>query len=236
MKAFTPEESSSYALERIRALLEPGQLGPDGKLPTERALSEMLGMGRRSIRRALEVLEEEGRIWRRQGSGTFAGPPPSGSLQGLDRLVAGTSFLDVMEVRLRIEPQLAQLASVRAAPTDIEKLRNIHAHIMQVSDADARELWDSAFHHKIAECAGNKLYLAIFEMVDRVRQDEAWVHIREKARNPNRLSTYSDQHDKIIDAIAARDPVAAGEAMRTHLLSLQENLIRLTSMGTTDAV
>ena len=234
MKAFSLEENSTYALERIRALLEPGELGPDGKLPTERALSERLGVGRRSIRRALEVLEAEGRIWRRQGSGTFAGPPPGGHLHGLDRLVAGANFLDVMEVRLRIEPQLAQLAAIRATPPDIDKLRSIHAHIMQGGDSDAIELWDSAFHHKIAECAGNQLYLAIFEMVDRVRQDTAWIHIREKARDASRLSLYSDQHDTIVDAIAARDPVASGEAMRTHLLSLQENLIRITSLGAVD--
>ncbi len=236
MKAFALEESSTYALEKVRELLEPGRLGSDGKLPTERALSEALGVGRRSVRRALEVLEAEGRIWRRQGSGTFAGPPPGGPLHGLDRLVAESSFIEVMEVRLRIEPQLAQLAAIRATPTDIDKLRGIHARIMQFSDADAIELWDSAFHHKIAECAGNRLYLAVFEMVDRVRQNTAWVNIREKARNPNRLSLYAEQHDTIIDAIGAHDPAGAGEAMRSHLLSLQENLIRLTSLESTDGL
>ena len=234
MKAFALEESSTYALEKIRELLEPGRLGPDGKLPTERSLSERLGVGRRSVRRALEVLEAEGRIWRRQGSGTFAGPPPGAPLPGLDRLVAETSFLEVMEVRLRIEPQLAQLAAMRATPADVDKLRDIHDRIIQTGDADARELWDGALHHKIAECAGNQLYLAVFEMVDRVRQDAAWVNIREKARSPSRLSRYVEQHQALIDAIAARDPAAAGEAMRAHLLSLQENLIRLTSLEPTD--
>ena len=234
MKPVAPEENSTYALEKIRALLEPGQLGPDGKLPTERALSEQLGVGRRSVRRALEVLEAEGRIWRRQGSGTFVGPPPAGRLHGLDRLVAESSILDVMEVRLRIEPQLAQLAAVRATSADIDKLRDIHKHIAQTTDADARELWDGALHHKIAECAGNQLYLAVFEMVDRVRQDATWVNIREKARNPSRLSHYAEQHQAIVDAIADRDPARAGEAMRVHLLTLQENLVRLTSLDTTD--
>ncbi|MGO8656855.1 winged helix-turn-helix domain-containing protein, partial [Rhizobium ruizarguesonis] len=62
--------NSNYALERLRALLRSDSLDADGKLPTERTLSEMLGVGRRAVRRALEVLEAEGRIWRRQGSGT----------------------------------------------------------------------------------------------------------------------------------------------------------------------
>lgn len=70
--------NSNYALERLRALLRSDSLDADGKLPTERALSEVLGVGRRAVRRALEVLEAEGRIWRRQGSGTYAGPRPDG--------------------------------------------------------------------------------------------------------------------------------------------------------------
>lgn len=235
MKAWTIEDNSAYALERIRALLEPGGLAATGKLPTERALSEMFGVGRRSVRRALEVLEAEGRIWRRQGSGTFAGPPPVADHQTLDKLAAESNFMEVMEVRLRIEPQLAQLAALRASTTDIARLRNINVRVNESIDADSRELWDSALHRKIAECAGNRLYLALFELVDRVRQESAWVNIRQKARNPDMLTVYSEQHKTIIDAIAARDPAGAGEAMRLHLLALQESLIRLTSMGAVDA-
>ncbi|MBQ9352329.1 winged helix-turn-helix domain-containing protein, partial [Phyllobacterium sp.] len=70
------QENSNYALDRLRRLLASDEFGKDGKLPTERALSESLGVSRRSVRRALEVLEAEGRIWRRQGQGTFAGREP----------------------------------------------------------------------------------------------------------------------------------------------------------------
>ena len=40
------------------------------------ALAAQIGIGRRALRRALEVLEAEGRIWRHQGKGTFLGPRP----------------------------------------------------------------------------------------------------------------------------------------------------------------
>jgi hypothetical protein len=76
MPSDEPTGNSNYALERLRSLLRSGTLEADGRLPTERELSTTLGVSRRAVRRALEVLEAEGRVWRRQGSGTYAGPLP----------------------------------------------------------------------------------------------------------------------------------------------------------------
>src|SRR5689334_13914884 len=96
-------DNSNYALSRLRELLASGEIGSDGKLPTERALAETMNVGRRAVRRALEVLEAEGLIWRRQGSGTFVGERPDRWHDQLEDLVAGTDFMEIMEVRLRIE-------------------------------------------------------------------------------------------------------------------------------------
>ena len=59
--------NSSTALEQLRGLIHQYESTPGTPLPTERELAEMFGVGRREIRRALDVLEEEGRIWRKQG-------------------------------------------------------------------------------------------------------------------------------------------------------------------------
>ncbi|KQZ31352.1 GntR family transcriptional regulator [Mesorhizobium sp. Root552] len=226
-----PRGNSNYALEKLRELLQSGEVGADGKLPTERTLSDRLGLGRRAIRRALEVLEAEGRIWRRQGSGTYVGLRPDGWSEHLGAIVAGTDFMEIMEVRLRIEPQLAQLAALRAKAPDVERMYDLIDKTRQSTDADGHELWDGALHRQVAQCAGNTFFLAIFDVVNRVRQDPAWQTIRERARNATRSMPLSHrQHLAIVDAIAAHDPVRAGEAMRQHLLTLQESLIRLTSL------
>jgi GntR family transcriptional repressor for pyruvate dehydrogenase complex len=230
-----PQDNSNYALGKLREWLQAGDLRGDGRLPTERALAETLNVGRRAVRRALEVLEGEGLIWRRQGAGTFVGEKPGRWSEHLGDLVAGTDFMEIMEVRLRIEPQLAQLAAMRAKPAEIERMRTLTARIMESDDADARELWDGALHRQIAQSAGNQLFLSIFDVVNQVRQDPAWQSIRERARSAsNTVSVSRDQHQEIIEAIEARDPARAGEAMRQHLLMLQERLIRATSFAPSD--
>ena len=70
-----------------------------------------------------------------------------------------------------------------------------------------------------------------------MRQDEAWQTIRERARSASRTREVTHgQHTAIVDAIAARDPGKAGEAMRQHLLTLQESLIRITSLDHSETV
>lgn len=220
--------NSSLALDRLRRLLDAGDHGADGQLPTERELAERFGVGRRAVRRALDVLEIEGRVWRRQGSGTFVGPGPGfsrlSSLDPIRLLTAKTNMLEVMEVRLRIEPAIAQLAAIRAAADRVERLRRLAARIADSRDADGRELWDSAFHRTIAEMAGNTLFLALFDVVDQVRQEDAWRHIREAARSQNQLALYNRQHAAIVTALADRNPGAADAAMREHLLALTGSL------------
>lgn len=222
-------QNSNYALEQLRTLIR--KKGSEGKLPTERELSVSLGVSRRAVRRALEVLEAEGAIWRRQGAGTFIGDRPDGLSEQVGLIVAGTNFMEVMEVRLRIEPQLAQLAAIRVKDEDIESLERLVARTYEAEDSDARELWDGALHRQIAKIAGNHFFLSLFELVQRVRQDEAWRAIRQRAREAFGTRERSHaEHKKIIEAIARRDPGQAGEAMRRHLLRLQEGLIRQTSM------
>lgn len=101
--------NSSTALEQLRGLINQHESTPGIPLPTERELSDTLGVGRREVRRALDVLEEEGRIWRKQGKGTFIGPSAPVEPLALQGLVQQTNLLEVMEARLQLEPGLARL-------------------------------------------------------------------------------------------------------------------------------
>lgn len=221
------QDNSSLALERMRAMLRDIPATGDNRLPTERQLAESLGISRRSVRRALEVLEAEGLVWRRQGAGTFAGPRPD--TLGENNLIEAT-FNEVMEVRLRVEPQLAQLAALRASAADIARMRDILARLEATEDADGRELWDSTFHRELARAAGNRFFLMIFDSMDRARHDDTWRALRERARSQANLAQTMRQHHELVAAIAAHDPVRAGAAMRDHLMTLNDSILRLTSL------
>src|SRR5262249_8011209 len=96
-------------LSRLRRLVDDSGTGADGRIPPGRELASTLGIGRRSLRRALGVLESEGRISRHQGRGTFVREPGEPTGLPIDHILEHTNPLEVMEVRLAIEPLTARL-------------------------------------------------------------------------------------------------------------------------------
>jgi GntR family transcriptional regulator len=74
---YNREKAYSRVTSSLRERILSGDLRPQAQLPTERELSEQYGVSRITVRRALEILEEEHLITRRQGRGTFVSPQPS---------------------------------------------------------------------------------------------------------------------------------------------------------------
>jgi DNA-binding FadR family transcriptional regulator len=225
---------SGVALKHIRALLESNADQPEWRLPPERDLVAATGTGRRAVRAALELLEAEGRLWRHQGKGTFAGQRPDIPPHLVATIAGRTSPLEVMEARLEIEPGLARLAAARASSEVLAAMRLILRRLSASDDHDTVERWDSAFHRLIAETAGNRLLLTIFDIIDHIRLSPSWKRPRALARNSDRLRTTQAQHTAIIEAIREHDGAEAERAMRLHLLTLQANL-KLAMLGASAA-
>jgi gamma-glutamyltranspeptidase len=127
--AVSKVDRARAALDRM---LEESNLMPSGKLPPERDLCEQIGVSRSTLRSALNLLEAEGKIWRRVGSGTYTGSTPPKELQGLPAISDATSPGELMELRLMIEPGIARLAALRATRSEIEYLKHC------VAGADVR--------------------------------------------------------------------------------------------------
>lgn len=216
---------SDLALEKLRILLASQTVDQENRLPSERELAMRFNVSRRALRAALDVLENEGQIWRRQGQGTFSGERRATGNMLAKEIAAFTNPIEVMDVRIEIEPALARMAAARATPTLVEQLERLAQKAEQSTDVASWESWDAAFHNKIADASGNQLFIAIMAMIDEIRRNEAWRQFRTRVRSTGRNTLSVTQHSAILDAIRRFHPLDAEEAMRAHLISLREAVI-----------
>ncbi len=212
-------------VETLRAFIEAGRFASGDRLPPERELMVELGVTRTALRKALDRLEHEGRIWRHVGKGTFiaseAGSDRPGRLSELSNRV--TPY-QMMRARLSLEPSIAREAAINASDAEVRKITAARDGATRASDWDAYEAEDDAFHRRIAEATGNVLLLDLFDQLNTVRRAVAWNTVTRQSTRPSREHASFVEHDRIVDAIVSRDPSEAFAAMRDHLNSVSTRL------------
>jgi DNA-binding FadR family transcriptional regulator len=218
------ESQREVALRALRRHLAATE-DESGRLPPERELASQMKVGRRTVREALSVLEAEGAIWRRQGQGTFFGPPRLVGEREVAELAHRVNPLEIVEARLSIEPVLARLAAMRASLADIEAMTRIAEKARTAKNARDYARADAGFHRKIAECAGNAMFRAMFEMIIRVREKADWTRVRQYYFRHDGARRSYEEHKVVIDAIGERDPQAAAAAMQDHLRKVSASLL-----------
>ena len=222
------ESPKKRALAELRRRIESNGNG-DGRLPPERELASMLKVGRRAVRDALGLLEQEGIIWRRQGQGTFSGSQPLVNEREVSELAHRVNPLEILEARLSIEPMLARLSAMRASQADIDTMERIAERAATAKNARDYEQADAAFHRKIAECAGNAMFRAMFEMIIRVREKADWQRVRQYYFRHDGARRSYEEHRVVIRAIVERDPAGAAAAMQDHLRKVSASLLGIDS-------
>ncbi|CAM5765027.1 GntR family transcriptional regulator [Labrys miyagiensis] len=217
--------SREQAIQGLIALMNGGRYPSGSQLPPERELMLELGVSRRALRYALEMLEAEGRLWRHVGKGTFVGTRPPGRELGMSLVTASTSPAELMDVSLWTEPAFARVAALRASRMDIDNLRYLLARSTAARDPVTWDIWDVRLHRAIAEATHNALATAVFDSLNAVRDEGAWRHLRSDPTTSGRFEELSAHHREIVEAIAGHNPPAAEAAMRRHLHSVQHALL-----------
>lgn len=224
-RADQPEKDE--ASDRLRALVADGGYAPGDRLPPERELIDLLGVGRSALRRALEQLEREGVIWRHVGRGTFLAHGAANLNLGHDHFAGISKHLTpfrMMRARLTIEPAIAREAAINASTASFERIRTKLQQCRAASSWSEYERQDDLFHRAVAEAADNLLLLTLFDSLNRVRREISLGTVtRENSRPPADHQSFAE-HEEIAEAIEAHEPEEARLAMRRHLQSVASRL------------
>jgi GntR family L-lactate dehydrogenase operon transcriptional regulator len=125
----------------------------------------------------------------------------------------------VLEARRAIERETSRLAALRATRARIDEMKRVaRAHLRGVRSGAIETEHDVSLHRLIARSAGNVL---LGKILDLIRGDREVAAVVRKARERSHLQC-AHEHEAIVRAIAARDPVGAEEAMTRHLDGLIE--------------
>jgi DNA-binding FadR family transcriptional regulator len=206
----------------LSSFIEGADVDARGRLPPERELAQTLGVSRAQLRNGLSRLEQEQRIWRHVGKGTFVGSRPR--IFSDESAVADlTSPREIIEARLIFEPELAKLAAFRATRRHFEQMAECVRNGGDTLDTEVFYKWDSRFHWLIANAAGNDLLVVLYEALAN-RHKAVWGKLRELFLTAARMRLYIAQHAAILDALSERDGKRARGLMVEHLQAIQENV------------
>ncbi len=242
-----PADRGRRLAEVILANSRRAGLGPGSRLPTERQLAADIGATRTSVRRALAVLEAEGRISREVGRGTFlrdarwartaddgAEPPPDRRGGGSAALTApgpdasavpdGFAPADVMAIRRMLEPSAMRLVVAWATAADFQEMDRCLAGGERADSYDEFELWDLALHRCILAASHSPLLARLYAVIDEARHGRFWGDLKRRSASRVRQRGYQADHRELVAALRARDADRAVEAMRAHLARVSGHL------------
>jgi GntR family transcriptional repressor for pyruvate dehydrogenase complex len=197
-------------VDRVRRAVALGVLVPGDRLPSERALADGLGVSRVTVREALRVLQGEGLLVTKRGSGGTTVSPTVTSLGAAGDYEQRVG--EVFELRLAVETMAARLAAERGVPQDVQWLDTCQAALESSRDVHAFRRADSQFHLAVARMSGNSMLSQVIEDVraavfSRLDRHDFAVIYESSIRG----------HAAVIEAIKERDPIAASAAMAAHI-------------------
>lgn len=191
---------------------------PRGEVITEMRLAEELGVSRTPIREALRRLEQE-RLIEESGKGSVV------------RGISPEDVMDIMDVRIRVEPLASYYAALNVTPEKITELKNIlelQEFYAAKHDAEHMRQEDEDFHDVICNLCGRKV---IYDTLKPLHK-KTRLYRRISVESFPRQSVSVQEHWAIFNAIAAGDAKLAEQLTTQHLEKAKKSMIeRLESHG-----
>ena len=216
--------SAEEIAERLRGMIQSGELTSGDRLPPERDLAKTLGVSRPTLRAGIRSLSAVGILQSRQGAGTFVAAAEesptmdSSSLRMLSALHGFTSD-EMFEARLALEMSIAGLAARRATSEQMTQLaEEIAGMYASMSEPAQYLVHDMRFHQIVAAASGNRILTSLMNMVAAI----LFEYRSKTVKRATDLKQSAEQHHNIYRALRDRDSQAAEQAMHDHLVETQK--------------
>ena len=220
-----PDEGllSVQAAHQIRELIRSGELTKGDQLPSERDLSERLGVSRTVVREAIKMLRASGLIRVRMGVGSFVAEDPVNILEGplnYSNDPEHKKIADLHAVREVLEPAVAALAARNATQEDIGKMEAAIQVMEQNMTNGYRFIEaDKQFHVGLAEASKNSVFILLLNSIVDLLQEARRLAISTPGAG-ERSSVY---HRRIFEAVVRRDAEEAHQAMAEHMQQTEDD-------------
>ena len=225
-----PEKLSSAVIRQIEDLILRGILRPGERLPSERELSERLGVSRPSLREAIAALQEDGLLASKAGAGIFVADVLGSAFSpALTSLFArnGEAVFDCLAFRRDMEGLAAERAARLASDTDLQVIdavyRKMEAAHSKCSAEDEAQL-DADFHLAIIEASHNVIMLHMMRSMYQLLREGVFYNRQIMFKQRTTRDVLLAQHGKINAALQTRDPIGARDAVAAHLNYVEQSL------------
>ena len=195
------------------------------KIPNEFELAEKFGVGRSTIREAVKGLVSQGMLEVRRGSGTYviSAYPAEEDPLGLGRYDDKYQLaLELFDVRLMIEPEIAAYAALNATEGDVAELRRLCNEVEEIYRSGENHVRkDIELHTAIARCSKNRVVEILVPLIDSA------VHTFANVTHRELMEETIETHRAVVDAIERHDQVGARCAMVMHLTYNRQMIVKM---------
>ncbi|WP_425059868.1 HTH-type transcriptional regulator LutR [Sporomusa carbonis] len=212
--------------QQLIDLIMNGTILPGEKLPTEKQLMEIFGVGRSSLREAMRALVALGLIEVRVPEGTFVSQTFGEFFTKQLSLMSKISFdniTELIEARIAIETDVVELATMKVTPEDVENLNHIMEMMKKAQTSEEHQKIDLEFHNTLAKLSRNSFMYETMKILHGITA--WWIGKVAQIESASELATV--QHENIVKAIQTRDVNAASEAMKEHLYYVSDLLVKV---------
>lgn len=215
-------QSSSLPMlmqEEIERLIMNGELAVGSRI-NESELSQRFNTSRGPIREALRALEEAGLVRNEKNRGVFV------------REIAFEEADEIYELREALEEIIGRRVAERMQGDALERLRAMIEPMREAAQAQNVEQYaqlNLQFHDILLDTAGSR---KLTETYKRLVKELHLFRMR-ALDSGGGLRVSADEHREIVDAIATRNPEAAGQVLRKHVAGSRARMHK--AMGRADA-